>query len=135
TILQARGAVVGLTTAATIWAVAGVGIAIGAGATALAVLATVVIVACLTLLRWIERWNLGRKGLVTLAVCCRDEASVRALLDLISSRPFVVESSSVRKSEQGVELTVSGTATASAVDEILAALAASESVTSADVHR
>lgn len=54
TILQARGSVVGLTTAATIWVVAGIGIAVGAQAYVEAVGATVLVFATLMLLGRLE---------------------------------------------------------------------------------
>jgi putative Mg2+ transporter-C (MgtC) family protein len=54
TILQSRGSVVGLTTAATIWVVAGIGIAVGAQAYVEAVGATVLVFATLMLLGRLE---------------------------------------------------------------------------------
>ncbi len=134
TILQARGAVVGLTTAATIWTVAGVGIAVGAGATPLAVGTTVLIVACLTLLRWIERWNIGRRSLVTLEIVCRSEAATQALFDLICSKPFRIEESTVRKTEGGVALAIAGTTTPAVTNQLLGEIAASEDVVSVDAR-
>ena len=53
-ILHARGAVVGLTTAATIFVVASIGMATGAGLYAVAVFSTVVALAALIILRWLE---------------------------------------------------------------------------------
>lgn len=49
-ILQARGAVHGLTTAATIWALAGIGLAIGSGAFGLAIGTTLLLLAILLVL-------------------------------------------------------------------------------------
>jgi len=54
TILQARGHVIGLTTAATIWVVAAIGMAVGAGAYTVAVGATVLVVAALIALARVE---------------------------------------------------------------------------------
>lgn len=56
TILQGRRGVVGLTTAATIWAVAGVGMALGAGFYWDAFIATVGIFFTLTLLSRLRPW-------------------------------------------------------------------------------
>lgn len=54
TIMKARGAVTGLTTAATLWVVAAIGMAVGAGAYAPAVLATMLVMAALFLLVRVE---------------------------------------------------------------------------------
>lgn len=53
TIIQARGSVHGLTTAATIWVMAGVGLAIGSGAYAPAIATTVILLATLAALGWL----------------------------------------------------------------------------------
>ncbi|MEN8376750.1 MAG: MgtC/SapB family protein [Gemmatimonadota bacterium] len=55
TIIQARGTVSGLTTAATLWVVAAIGIAVGAGAWGEAIGATALVVAALVLLGRFER--------------------------------------------------------------------------------
>ena len=54
TIIQARGSVHGLTTAATIWVMAGIGLAIGSGAYAPAIATTVILLATLAALGWLE---------------------------------------------------------------------------------
>jgi putative Mg2+ transporter-C (MgtC) family protein len=54
-IIRARGTVVGLTTGATIWAVAAVGVTIGSGHIAAAVAFTAVILFTLTALQYLER--------------------------------------------------------------------------------
>lgn len=51
TILRENGGVVGLTTAATLWAVSGVGLAVGYGMYAMAVLVTVMLLGLL----WVDR--------------------------------------------------------------------------------
>lgn len=53
-ILHSRGSVSGLTTAATIFVVASIGMAIGGGLYLIALFATVLIVVCLLLLGWAE---------------------------------------------------------------------------------
>ncbi len=55
-ILHSRGRVMGLTTAATIWAVAAIGVAAGAGEFIPAIGACVLVLVVLLPLRWIERW-------------------------------------------------------------------------------
>jgi len=54
-ILQSRGSVHGLTTAATIWAVAGLGLAVGAGYYVVAACFTVMVVLTLVVFRKIDR--------------------------------------------------------------------------------
>jgi putative Mg2+ transporter-C (MgtC) family protein len=60
TILQARGSVRGLTTAATLWTVAAIGMTVGAGAHILAIGATILVIAVLVLLGQVERLILHR---------------------------------------------------------------------------
>jgi putative Mg2+ transporter-C (MgtC) family protein len=68
TIIHARHAVHGLTSAATVWVVAGLGVAAGAGAEHDAVLATLAVLVALTTLRAVEHRFLGRETLsLTLA--------------------------------------------------------------------
>ncbi len=55
-IIQSRGQVIGLTTAATIWAVASVGMAFGAGLFLVGAVATVFVVAILFGLAHVEQW-------------------------------------------------------------------------------
>ncbi len=59
-ILRDRGSVFGLTTAATIWAVAAIGMAVGFGELALGVAGAVAILSALFLFDSIERW-IGRR--------------------------------------------------------------------------
>lgn len=54
TIMQARGSVTGLTTAATLWVVAAIGMAVGAGAYVTALLTTAIVVFALFLLFRVE---------------------------------------------------------------------------------
>jgi putative Mg2+ transporter-C (MgtC) family protein len=62
-VLHSHGFVMGLTTAATIWVVAGVGMALGAGMYGTAVAASVIAVVTLSLFSMVERrLNRGRQG-------------------------------------------------------------------------
>ncbi|HET6362352.1 MAG TPA: MgtC/SapB family protein [Gemmatimonadota bacterium] len=54
TIIQARGSVHGLTTAATMWVLAGIGLAIGSGAYAPAIAGTAILLVTLSVLGWLE---------------------------------------------------------------------------------
>jgi putative Mg2+ transporter-C (MgtC) family protein len=60
TIIQSRGTITGLTSAATIWVVAGIGLTIGAGFPWLGLLCSVLVVGTLVLLRRMEPKLLGR---------------------------------------------------------------------------
>lgn len=62
TIIQGRGSVIGLTSAATIWAVAGLGLVIGAGYYWIAAIYTVLVFATLLFLGRVERFPLRRAG-------------------------------------------------------------------------
>ena len=68
TIIHARHAVHGLTSAATVWVVAGLGVAVGVGVEHDAVLATLIVLVALTALRAVEQRCLRRDSLsLTLA--------------------------------------------------------------------
>jgi putative Mg2+ transporter-C (MgtC) family protein len=60
TIIQSRGSIVGLTTAATLWAMAGLGLVIGAGYYLVAVIFTAIIILTLIIFRYIEANYLKR---------------------------------------------------------------------------
>ena len=79
TIIQARGSVTGLTTAATLWVVAAIGLAVGGGAAVGAVGATVLVLVALVPLGRFEDWIAARR---------RSERSLRLVLAL---RPGVLE--------------------------------------------
>jgi putative Mg2+ transporter-C (MgtC) family protein len=84
TILHARGAVTGLTSAATIWVVAGIGLLIGAGFPALGVVATLLVLVILELLRRLEPRILGRCHFRTLDLAFDDpQGRTRAELALV----------------------------------------------------
>lgn len=84
-ILRRHEAVVGLTTAASIWAVAALGLAIGGGLYAAAAIATAIILAILTVMRWVEgRVRVRPRSFVLLVTTrSRDSASqvVETVLD------------------------------------------------------
>ena len=61
TILQTRGAIHGLTSAATIWVVAGIGMLCGAGEYVAGVGSTVLVIVVLVLLGRFEEWVLERR--------------------------------------------------------------------------
>lgn len=60
TIIQSRGTILGLTTAATIWVVAAIGIMIGIGQTEIALISSLIVVSLLVASNWFEDRVLGR---------------------------------------------------------------------------
>ncbi len=86
TILHARGAVTGLTSAATIWVVAGIGLLIGAGFPGLGLIATLLVLVILEVLRRLEPRILGRCRFRTLDLAFPDpQGRTRAELTLVLS--------------------------------------------------
>lgn len=73
TIIQSRGTITGLTSAATIWVVAAIGLVIGAGYPLLGLLCTVLTLGTLVLLTKIEPKLLGKCHFVTCDVIFNDD--------------------------------------------------------------
>jgi len=97
-ILQSRGSVIGLTTAATIFVVTAVGIAIGEGMFGPAILATVLIIFVLVLLRHAERAILLRRRMYRYTFKTNDPATTLArLLDLLEKEGLRLEDFDVRE--------------------------------------
>ena len=63
TIIQSRGQIRGLTTAASLWSVAGIGMAAGAALYGVAVIGTVLMLVILSLFDWAESYARRRMGL------------------------------------------------------------------------
>jgi uncharacterized membrane protein YhiD involved in acid resistance len=82
-ILHAHGAVVGLTTAATIWVVAAVGAAIGAGAYVEGVGTSVLIILVLVGLRPVERRLLNRRRKVSATIRVQREVRFDVIEDIV----------------------------------------------------
>jgi putative Mg2+ transporter-C (MgtC) family protein len=79
TIIQSRGSVVGLTTAATLWVVAAIGMAVGAGAYVEAVGTTVLVVIALVVLGQLEVRMARQREVVIRVTMGRDPATVEAV--------------------------------------------------------
>jgi uncharacterized membrane protein YhiD involved in acid resistance len=82
-ILHAHGAVVGLTTAATIWVVAAVGAAVGAGAYVEGIGTSVLIILVLVGLRPVERRLLNRRRKVNATIRVQREVRFDVIEDII----------------------------------------------------
>jgi putative Mg2+ transporter-C (MgtC) family protein len=101
-IIQSRGSVTGLTTAATIFIVTAVGISIGEGMFSAAVLTTLLIIFVLVLLRRAEKIILRRRRLYHYSFKTRDPASaLEKLLDLLEREGVRLDDFSVKETGQG----------------------------------
>jgi putative Mg2+ transporter-C (MgtC) family protein len=104
-ILQSRGSVIGLTTAATIWVVAGVGLSVGAGLYAPAVLLTLFMLFVLIILGRIEnvvfRSRSRTSGVSVIATNPEALLAIHQALDEIGLVPDTIRT---LRSERGVEI-------------------------------
>jgi len=101
-ILQARGSITGLTTAATIFVVGAVGIAIGDGMFAAALLSTALIIVVLVVLRRVERFVLRRQRMFHYSLKTRDPAQLlENLLDLLERHHLQLEDFDVDNNAEG----------------------------------
>ena len=101
-ILQSRGSVTGLTTAATILMVAAVGITIGEGMFTVTLMTTVLIIVVLVVLRKVERAFLRRSRLFHYELKTTDAPkSLARLLDLLEREGLRMDDFSVRDSDEG----------------------------------
>ena len=102
TIIQSRGRVVGLTSAATLWVVAAIGLIIGAGYPLFGLMVTLFVVALLAGVGKLEFVLMGKCNLVTTQISFRDDpktwGSIRELFDAHSKR---IEDYSLKK-ENGI---------------------------------
>ena len=112
-ILHAHGAVVGLTTAATIWVVAAVGAAVGAGAYVEGIGTSALIMIVLVGLRPVERKLLRRRRKVNATVRVRREARYDAIEDILRGCGLHIFSKRTfeHESDRAFELELIGTST------------------------
>ncbi|MBI3071032.1 MAG: MgtC/SapB family protein [Deltaproteobacteria bacterium] len=104
-ILQSRGSVIGLTTAATIWVVAGVGLCVGAGLFAPAILITLFMLFVLVILGRIEtivfRSRMHANVIRVIATSPEVLSPIHQALDEIGLVPDTIRTS---RTERGVEV-------------------------------
>jgi putative Mg2+ transporter-C (MgtC) family protein len=129
TILQSRGNVIGLTTAATIWVVAAIGMAVGAQAYVVAVGSTALVVVSLMLLGRLEslliRRSRRQRYLVTIAP---DSGLLAQVEDAFRDAGLRVETESVEKGEGQFEVSFDVTGPARMHAEVLRRLVEREGV-------
>ena len=108
TIIQSRGSVHGLTTAAGLWVASAIGIAVGAGFYAESTLVAVVLFLILTVLRPVER-RLFRGKLQTMVLQLEPGKKTSDLVGLLEKEDFETEDVSMTDSRKGtVRLRVRG---------------------------
>ena len=107
TIMKARGEVTGLTTAATLWVVAGIGMAVGAGAYVLALLATGIVVFALFALARIESRMIRHRAAdrTVEVVLGAEDVTVGRLEELLAAGSLHVHALSVTRSNGGYTAT------------------------------
>jgi putative Mg2+ transporter-C (MgtC) family protein len=95
TILQARGVVLGLTTAATLWVVMAIGLTIGAGNWVEAIGATVLVTLVLVGLGRAERWVYALRRTVTATVHATHDLGFDELIDIFAAYGISVQSKQI----------------------------------------
>jgi putative Mg2+ transporter-C (MgtC) family protein len=101
-ILQSHGSITGLTTAATIFIVAAVGITIGEGMFGVALLSTLLIIIVLVALRRVERFVLRRQRMFHYSLRTRDPAQfLENLFDLLEKQSLQLEDFEVDNDPDG----------------------------------
>lgn len=135
TILVARGNVLGLTTAATLWVVAAIGMAVGLRLYVEAVGATVLVVLTLVALGRFEERVLAERTEGTLEIVFGDPAADPAEVEaLLEEAGFQVTRLGHRREEDEATFSYAVRGTRSAEDEILGLLAEREEIRGARVE-
>jgi len=129
TIIQARGDVHGLTTAATIWAMAGVGMAIGAGFFGAAMVSTAILLVVLVVLGWLERRFTPHREYAFYRVHARPSAGVLEALDRLAQRIDVhLHPIEVKRRDEAIEVRFSLGTTHAKRDELVQGLLGIEAI-------
>jgi putative Mg2+ transporter-C (MgtC) family protein len=104
TIIQSRAGVVGLTTAATLWVVAAIGMAVGAGAFVEALGATVLVVVALLVLGRLEPYLIRHREVVVRVTMGRDPRTVEQV-EAVLGEPLEVQVMEAERTEEEVTMT------------------------------
>jgi putative Mg2+ transporter-C (MgtC) family protein len=104
TIIQSRAGVVGLTTAATLWVVAAIGMAVGAGAFVEAVGATALVVVALLVLGRLEPL-VSRHREVTLSVTMGRDPQTLEQVERVLGEPLQMHIMEAERTEQEISMT------------------------------
>ncbi len=127
TIIQSRGSVVGLTTAATLWVVAGIGMAVGTGAYGDAVVATALVVVALLLLARVEP-ALRRREEQTLRLTMGRDPAVSARVESLLAERFEYHLHEAERTERQLTLEYHVSGRRRDLDGVVEQLAAVEGV-------
>lgn len=130
TIIQARGVVHGLTTAAVIWVAAAIGLCIGIGFPLLAIGVTLVVVTVLVLMRPLRDWLSRRGASQTLTFTAPDDSlKLRRIWKILSHQGVREGDLSIRRAGEGrVEIEAVHHASGGSEERLLAALSSIEGV-------
>ena len=82
-LVTSRSQIKGLTTAAGLWASACIGLTIGVGFYTLALIGTLIIIACLSLFPYIEKWLTKRANMIELHIELDERASLKELVNFV----------------------------------------------------
>ncbi len=136
-IIQSRLGVRGLTTAATIWVVAAIGMAVGGGAPILAIAATAGVVITLALLSRLEVW-LGPRTVTERWIRLRFHSpgpGARERTEAVLRQHGVrIRSREIERRDKALDITFRGEARSEVWDGVLEALLRDESVTRATLE-
>jgi putative Mg2+ transporter-C (MgtC) family protein len=120
TIIQARGSVHGLTTAATMWVLAGIGLAIGSGTYAPAIAGTVILLVTLSVLGWIEdRITSPRRFVYFHLVADRRPGLIDDINRLVERARVPLGDFGLKRGDGGVEIDFALTLSAARRDELI----------------
>ncbi|TGB00945.1 MgtC/SapB family protein [Halobacillus salinus] len=89
----------GLTTAASIWTVAGIGLVIGAGMYDIAILSTLVVLLSLMFLNKIEKRKMAENGKQRVKIIVSYEGEIREVLTLLDQPGITLRSSQLKKGQ------------------------------------
>lgn len=108
TIIQARGTILGLTTAATIWVVAAIGICVGLGHWDIAVMSSVVVVVVLVATNFFEDRILGRSLTFACEILVDDPTGEirQSITESLSQNDLILEDFDIESRDRLSKLTV-----------------------------
>lgn len=133
-ILKSGGSIRGLTTAASLWVVAAVGVSVGAGLYALGVVATAIVLLSLWPVRQLaDLLGLRSRGPVTMFVDLERGAGVAGVLRLLEEAGAEIVSTSVSEEEEGRRLVVGLAGRDVEVGALLDRMAGADQVRSASI--
>ncbi|MFA5335654.1 MAG: MgtC/SapB family protein [Candidatus Omnitrophota bacterium] len=105
TIIRFKASVRGLTTAASLWTVAGIGLAVGAGVFVPAVATTVIVLSALFFLNRIEKLLIRKDWYKSLEIVCNSDASqLETIRSVLSEYDVEIKDFDVKKSHCADEM-------------------------------